>query len=106
MSVLFLARHRKILGGLRRGKLFGTTENPGPPSTPVRRIVQVFEREKTADAFIAGSSLVAQTVSRSDGGWDFTDLFESRKYAVVSYDHTGVYDPVMKTNLAPTVEMV
>lgn len=106
MSVLFLARPRKILGGLRRGKLFGTTENSGPPITPVRRIVQIFEREKDADAFITVSSLVAQTLSRSDGGWDFTDLNESRRYAVISYDHTGVYDPIMKTNLTPTVELV
>lgn len=104
MTAEIVSRIRSVRGGVRRGHLTGTTVTAGTPEVPVSRVVQLFERQAASPVFILSGGLIAQTLSDRDGAWRFDGLFASAKYAVVAYDHTGQYDPVIKTNLAPTVE--
>lgn len=98
------ARILKPLGaGLRgiyvgRARLYGTTKNAGNPDAPVqRRVVLYVARPLTPVAAVISDAVT--------GSWEVRGLPDlPERYAVIAYDHTGQYDPVMKTNLLPTVD--
>jgi hypothetical protein len=104
MTTQIISQIVRVKGETRLGYLTGTTKNPGDlADMPVRRVVQLFESAKQKDVFITQKALIAQTWSSPDGIWRFDGISENKRYAVIAYDHTGQYDPVVKINLIPTV---
>lgn len=86
-----------------RGRLYGTTAITGTPDEFVQRRVQVVLIENLRIGMFPGAALIATTASDSNGDWRVDGLDPTTRYAVIAYDHTGRYDPVVKTNLLPTV---
>ena len=88
------------------GRLYGTTSEAGSPNTPIRRRVQIVSAESNAHGhvFPAAVTLATWVWADENGNWEIGNLDPARKYHVISYDHTGQYDPVIKLNLVPTVD--
>lgn len=100
----FLENVTVTTGGLRRGRLSGTTAIAGAPQVPTARLVQLFEREFSTQMFFRASKIVAEVISDAAGVWSVEQLDQTKRYAAIAYDHTGQYDPVIKINLIPTVD--
>lgn len=103
MPVEIISRLTAVRGGVRRGHLTGTTTTTGSPDIPVSRVVQLVERDRAAPVFMSPAGPLAQVMSGADGAWRFDGLYDNAVYAVIAYDHTEQYDPVIKINLVPTV---
>lgn len=88
------------------GRIFGTTKEAGSPDAPVRRRVQVVSSEPNAHGhvFPSDTDFVTWTWADENGNWEVRNLDPALKYHAIAYDHTGVYDPVIKMNLTPTVD--
>ncbi|ENO82079.1 hypothetical protein B447_05058 [Thauera sp. 27] len=88
------------------GRLFGSTKIAGSPDVPIRRRVQIVSAVSNAHGhvFPNSESSVTWTWADEDGNWEVQNLNPSLKYHVIAYDHTSVYDPVIKLNLVPTVD--
>lgn len=87
------------------GVLYGTTVVAGLPDAPVRRRVQICEAVSNAHGHIFPTTggKVTWTWADAAGNWSISGLDPSKKYHVIAYDHTGVYDPVIKLALTPEV---
>ena len=73
-------------------------------ATPVSRFVCLHEYDRTYDDPFRLNSItrcVQRTLSNASGHYEFRDLDPSRVFAVIAYDHTGTFDPVVKINLTP-----
>lgn len=91
------ARAARLTEG--HNSLSGSTAIAGDPDTSAPgRSVQLL-RSVRLPHFIAG------VVSDTAGQYAFEHIRHrpaSDGYTVIAYDHTGVYDPVAKTNLVPS----
>lgn len=85
------------------GFLHGSTAVAGSPNTMVPRRVQVF-LPGSARGVLPAAELAATTASDVAGAWYVDGLDPTKKYAVIAYDHTGRYDPVVRLNLTPSVD--
>ena len=85
------------------GRLSGTLKEVGPPEAPVQRLVQLFTAENAHGQLFPTSAAIDWQWSTPAGDWAFSGLDPAKKYNVIAYDHTGMYDPVVKLNLIPTV---
>ena len=89
-----LARTRDLsdLGG--RGRITGLVKNDGNPDYPVWRRVRLFDQRD--------NRLVAEQWSDPvTGRYSFDYVNEARRYVVVSYDHTGVYNAEVLDAMTP-----
>lgn len=82
-----------IFGG--RGVIAGTVKEKSlPENTPLFRKVRLIDERS--------GYVVAETWSdAATGNYSFANIDRSRKYTVVSYDHTGFYRAVIADNLTP-----
>lgn len=81
-----------IAGGT--GTITGTTKNTGTPNTPVRRRVRLHEQ--------SSGRIVRETWSdATTGAYTFSEVNGSLKYYIVSFDHTGTYNGVIKSDVTP-----
>lgn len=87
------ARLDLYFGG--NGVINGTVKEKSTPSNiPLYRRVRLVEQRS--------GYVVAETWSNATtGAYTFANIDRSRKYTVVSYDHTGVYRAVIADNLTP-----
>lgn len=78
-----------------RGRITGTVkEKNTPANTPLKRRVVLLA--------MPGSRAIRETWSDPvTGVYEFTEVATDRVYAVVSYDHTGIYRGVVADNLTP-----
>ncbi|NMG29363.1 hypothetical protein GO615_10605 [Aromatoleum evansii] len=85
------------------GYLEGTTKVAGTPDAPVSRrvhlIVQTSSRTELAFPGRLSRTVWSDPVT---GAWRFDYINAAAKFAVITYDHTGVNDPVAKVGLTPT----
>ncbi len=88
---------------LPAGFITGTVKISGTPDVPVRRWVQLWVADLPYHRLLPDYTLLQAALSAADGSYHFVGLDPAKYYAVVSYDHTGVYDPVVKMNLIPEV---
>lgn len=77
------------------GIIVGTVKEKSTPSNiPLYRRVRLVEQRI--------GYVVAETWSNATtGAYSFANIDRSRKYTVVSYDHTGFYRAVIADNLTP-----
>lgn len=75
----------------------------GLPDQPVPRRVQLFVAANALGTVFPTASLVATQVTGDDGRCRFEHLDPAQRYGVIAYDHPGEHDPVIKTNLIPSV---
>lgn len=73
--------------------IYGTVKNPGTPDYPVYRRVRLHD--------MITSQIVDETYSDSVTGAYVFRHIANRKYYVVSFDHTGTYNGVVATDVAP-----
>lgn len=87
------ARLDVYFGG--NGIIVGTVKEKSTPSNiPLYRRVRLVEQRS--------GYVVAETWSNATtGAYSFANIDRSRKYTVVSYDHTGFYRAVIADNLTP-----
>ena len=78
-----------------RGRITGTVkEKNTPANTPLKRRVVLLS--------MPGSRAIRETWSDPvTGVYEFTEVATDRVYAVVSYDHTGIYRGVVADHLTP-----
>lgn len=78
-----------------RGRIVGTVkEKSTPTNTPLSRRVVLLS--------MPGSRAIRETWSDAEtGAYVFSEIAMDRKYAAVSYDHTGIYRGVVADNLTP-----
>lgn len=76
------------------GKITGTVKEKGAPNMPLRRRVFLIEE--------ASRMLTSETWSDAlTGVYSFDHVDITRKYTVLSYDHTGVYRAVVADGQVP-----
>lgn len=94
MLPLPLRRTRDLseLGG--NGRIAGTIKNDGNPDYPVWRRVRLFDQRD--------NRIVGETWSdRVTGAYSFDYINPARRYVVISYDHTGVYNAEVLDAVTP-----
>lgn len=84
--------------------LYGTVTVAGTPDTPVQRLILVYVEERGRNGAIqpARMDIFARFWSGADGSWSLTGLDPARTFTVITYDQTGIYDPVIKGGLILT----
>lgn len=88
----FSTRDLSDLGGT--GRIDGTVKVDATPDYPVWRRVRLIDRRD--------SRLVRETWSDpTTGAYAFEHIAMDRRYVVIAYDHTGVYNAEILDNLAP-----
>lgn len=89
-----------------QGVLLGTSRISGAPGEPARRRVQIIEAVGNAHGhvFPNASATVTWVWADEKGEWEVHNLDPEKKYHAIAYDHTGLFDPVIKLNLIPTVD--
>mgnify|MGYP001296124606 CR=1 FL=1 len=75
----------------------------GLPDQPVPRRVQLFVAPNAHGTAFPSATLIATQVTDAAGRCRFEHLDPALRYGVIAYDHTGEFDPVIKTNLIPSV---
>lgn len=75
----------------------------GLPDQPVPRRVQLFVAANALGTVFPTATLVATQATDATGRCRFEHLDPAQRYGVIAYDHTGEHDPVIKTNLIPSV---
>lgn len=104
MSAVFRFAHAFV--PVMSGRLYGSTVVAGSPDSPVRRRVQIIAAAANAHGHIFPSlgAFVTWLWADEAGNWELPGLDPAQQYHVIAYDHTGVYDPVIKLNLIPEVD--
>lgn len=77
-----------------QGSIAGTVKDKGTPDTPVIRRVRLHRK--------SDGMLVRETWSAADGTYTFTKM-AMQLYYVVSHDHTGNFNAVIKDSIMPEV---
>ena len=77
-----------------QGSITGTVKDQGTPDTPVVRRVRLHRK--------SDGMLVRETWSAADGGYTFAKI-AMQLYYVVSHDHTGNFNAVIKDSIMPEV---
>lgn len=96
----------KLIGPIRRVRtllsgtaaLSGTTVLHDQAATPVSRPVELYAVYSQLNRLERQIRIDAQWSSAA-GQWAFTNLDPTARYAVIAYDPTGQYDPVIKIGL-------
>ena len=76
------------------GTITGTVKDKGTPDTPVVRRVRLHRK--------VDGMLVRETWSAADGTYTFYRM-AAQLYYVVSHDHTGNFNAVIKDNILPVL---
>lgn len=93
LKVPTLPRIDVIFGG--NGVINGTVkERSLPENAPLARRVRLIEQR-------SGYVVAEAWSNATTGAYSFANIDRSRKYTVVSYDHTGFYRAVIADNLTP-----
>ncbi len=92
--------YRQLLGGPTSHKLSGVVLDA--QQNPKIAVVACFEETGITSGDLGPVSYraIAITRSNSQGQWSVKGL-ENIKHTVISYDHTGEFDPVLKGGLIP-----
>ena len=99
MTAIFTSPQVRTFFGIGNSAMHGSTLVAGTPDAPVSRRVQLWS------GILLAPRLIVTQYSDAEGLYTFTRLgrsLTSDGYTVIAYDHTGVHDPVAKTNLVPS----
>jgi hypothetical protein len=75
------------------GKINGTVYIDGTPDVPAQKLVRLMH--------LRSGLVIRNTYSAADGSYEFRDLRMGDLYTVISHDHTGTYNAVVKDRIYP-----
>ena len=93
------------VGATPAGKLTGSVEFPSAAQTPVSWKLRLFFSYDNLD-LMSGNLQIARWLNGNgtSATFEFRELDPNVKYHAIAFDLSGKYDPVVKTNLIPTVD--
>lgn len=77
------------------GVIAGTVKEAGSPDLPVKRRVRLYRKQDGV--------LIKETWSAADGTYQFDRIAQGILYYVISFDHTGNFNAVIKDSITPDV---